>query len=257
MFRGKGIAGVIFRTSFTNVVVLVLTTLTSILTARMLGVVGKGELAAITFWPILFAGLMSFGLPTSLIYNLKKDPEHASDYIKICTSIIVPLGAIVGVILWFFLPIMLQQYSQSAIHIAQLFTLVMVPLQIIINILLSLSKAIDQFHIYNGMKLNSSLITLIGLVLLWLLGGLSLFSSTLVYLCTSIIVLIICIRHLMTHMTIDFKKFSKTRVRPLLSYGIIIYGQEILGTVYNQADKIIIISLLSPREFGLYTVVFS
>lgn len=257
VFRGKGIAGVIFRTSFTNVVVLVLTTLTSILTARLLGVVGKGELAAVLFWPMFLSGLLSLGLPTSLIYNLKKDAEHAADYIKLCMLVLLPLGALAGIIAWFFIPVWLEQYSGTAIRIAQLFTLVMMPLQLSVVILSALSKALDQFQIYNGLKWNPPLLNVIGLGGLWLLGSLNLLSSALVYLFTTIIVLFYCINSLKKHISFQPKGLSRTRAKPLFSYGIKVYGLELLGTLYTQADKIIIISLLSPRDFGLYTVIFS
>ncbi|KAA2302119.1 oligosaccharide flippase family protein, partial [Clostridioides difficile] len=41
------------------------------------------------------------------------------------------------------------------------------------------------------------------------------------------------------------------------SYGIRVYGVELLGTLYNQFDKIIILALLTPKDFGLYSVVFA
>lgn len=47
VFTGDSLAKTIMRTSFNNFFVLIVTTLTSILTARMLGVEGKGELAAV------------------------------------------------------------------------------------------------------------------------------------------------------------------------------------------------------------------
>lgn len=257
VFRGKGIAGVIFRTSFTNVIVLVLTTLTSILTTRLLGVVGKGELAAILFWPMFLTGLLSLGLPTSLIYNLKKDTEHAEDYIKLCMLVLLPLGVLAGIIAWFFIPVWLQQYSGPAIRIAQVFTLVMMPLQLGMMLLSSLSKALDQFQIYNRLKSSPPLINLITLSALWLLGSLNLLTSALVYLVTTVIVVIYCINSLRKHLTFRAKGLSRTRAKPLFGYGINVYGMELLGSLYTQADKIIIISLLSPRDFGLYTVLFS
>lgn len=35
------------------------------------------------------------------------------------------------------------------------------------------------------------------------------------------------------------------------------FGVELLGTLYTQFDKIIILALLTPRDFGLYSVVFA
>jgi O-antigen/teichoic acid export membrane protein len=43
----------------------------------------------------------------------------------------------------------------------------------------------------------------------------------------------------------------------LFSYGLRVYGVELLGTLYSQFDKIIILALLTPKDFGLYSVVFA
>lgn len=257
VLKEKGLAGTILRTSFTNIIVLILVTLTSIITARLLGVEGKGELSAILFWPIFLTGLVSLGLPTSLIYNLRKDVTHTSDYLKVCILVLIPIGIVVGIIVWFCIPIWLQQYSITAILLAQIYTVITIPLQLSINLLSSLSKAIDKFHIYNGIKMNVPLLSLLGLLGLWLFGVLDLFSSALVYLCTTIIVLFYCTKSLKKYFQFNLKKISRKRTKPLFSYGVKVYGMELLGTLYNQADKIIIITLLTPRDFGLYTVVFS
>ncbi len=96
VFERKGLAGTILVTSFTNVSVLLLTILISILTARIFGVEGRGELSAILFWPITLSGLIGFGLPTSLIYHVKRDIEHAAQYFKYSLFSLLPVSILVG-----------------------------------------------------------------------------------------------------------------------------------------------------------------
>jgi O-antigen/teichoic acid export membrane protein len=254
---GNGIVATIFRTSFTNIAVLLLTTITSIITARMLGVVGRGELAAILFWPSLLSSLINLGLPTSLIYNIKRNADYTFEFIKASMMVLLPISVVTGVISWFFIPIWLSQYSVNAIYIAQLYALIAIPCSIVISILSSFSKAIDKFRIYNGIRLYIALICLLGLLGLWIFGEVSLAATTLVYIGATIIVLYYAYKKLLFKLKFNFKGIFNERVKYLYNYGFRVYGMELLGSLYSQADKLIIITLLPPRDFGLYTVVYA
>ena len=54
---------------------------TGIVTARALQPVGRGELAAMVLWPMLFAGLTTCGLPTALVYFMRRDPRRAGAFV--------------------------------------------------------------------------------------------------------------------------------------------------------------------------------
>lgn len=98
VFTGDSLAKTIMRTSFNNFFVLIVTTLTSILTARMLGVEGKGELAAVLFWPTLIGSVLSFGLPTSLIYNIKKKTGTTEELLTLSLWIQLPASLLAGAV---------------------------------------------------------------------------------------------------------------------------------------------------------------
>ena len=42
--------------------------------------------------------------------------------------------------------------------------------------------------------------------------------------------------------------------RPLLSYGLRAWGTDLLGTISNQIDRVLVIGLLPPEAMGLYVV---
>ncbi|MCG7212872.1 lipopolysaccharide biosynthesis protein [Paenibacillus mucilaginosus] len=259
VFQGKGMAGTILRTSFTNFSMLLITTLTSIITARMLGVEGKGELSAILFWPTFIAGCIGFGLPTSLIYNLKQDSSRASDYLRLSILFQIPVSILAGVVAWFGLPIWLSEYSATAVRLAQYYTVLTVPLLLAVNLLSAIAQSLDKFNIYNGIRLNVPLFNVIGLIVLWLLGSLSLTSSTNIFLLTTLLVVTYSVVSLRPYVSMGLRgnPIDRTAVKPLFGYGMKVYAMELLGTLYNQFDKIIIVALLTPRDFGLYSVVFA
>lgn len=60
------------KTMFFSVLILVINMLTGILTARFLGPSGRGEQAAMVLWSQFLAFSFTFGMPSAIIYNVKR-----------------------------------------------------------------------------------------------------------------------------------------------------------------------------------------
>ncbi|AJY73971.1 oligosaccharide flippase family protein [Paenibacillus beijingensis] len=258
VFTGSGFVQTIFKTSATNFLVMATATITALITARMFGVEGKGELSTVLFWPSFLAGLTGFGLPTSLIYNTKKHGENVTDYLRLCFMYQLPISIIVGVLTWLYLPVWLGNYPGDVIKTAQWFTVLNMPLLLVVNVLQSLAQSLNKFNVYNSLRLNVPLFNLIGLIVLWGFGNLSIPSAAVVYLTTTVLVIFGSLYRLREYLNIKWlvkiKRFAYTS---LFGYGIRVYGTEFIGTMYNQFDKLIIISFLSAKEMGLYTVMYT
>lgn len=256
VFQAKGIIGTILVTGFTNIAVLVLTFLISILTARILGVEGRGELTAIIFWPTLMTGLIGFGLPTSIIYHLKQDQYRANDYFRVAIAFLVPAGLAAGAVAYVGLPLWLEGYSDTAVTLAQIYSILSIPLLLINSILSAIFKSFNKFNVYNGIVVSIPLLNAIGLTTLWLVGYFTLVTSTIVYILSLIVVVGYAVWASRKYVTMGLT-FNSLSARPLFGYGIKVFGMDVLGTLYGQADKLIIVSMLTSRDLGLYAVVFS
>ncbi|MFC5469226.1 lipopolysaccharide biosynthesis protein [Cohnella suwonensis] len=258
-WRGNGLAHTIFRTSATNFLVMVVVTLTSIVTARMYGVEGKGELSAIVFWPTLLAGLVGFGLPTSLIYNLKQSVGGGEAFVRASFLFQAPVSVITGAVAWFGLPYWLGGYPAHIAAIARGYTVAMVPVLLAINLVSALAQSKGRFAVYNGVRLFVPLCNLAGLIGLWAVGNLSLGYSALMFAATSVLVVAWAMVSLADD--IRFGRFGGIRdlkaAWPLFAYGSKVFGVELLGALYSQFDKLVILSMLTARDLGLYTVVFA
>lgn len=259
VWKGNGLAQTILRTSATNFLVLVISTLTSIVTARMFGVVGKGEFSAILFWPTLLAGLVGFGLPTSLIYNIKQNKGSGGDFVRAGFLFQIPVSVIIGVVAWIGLPVWLGNYPDEIIQIARWYTVIMLPVLLAINLVSALAQSTGRFNVYNGLRLSVPLCNLIGLIALWAVGSLSLHYASLVFLVTSMAVIIWSLYSIRDSLQIDWLRGIGNRfaAKALFGYGSKVFGVELLGTLYSQFDKIIILSMLTARDLGLYTVVYA
>ncbi|RUT40504.1 hypothetical protein EJP82_24700 [Paenibacillus anaericanus] len=259
VWSGNGLFQAILRTSATNFLVMVVSTLTSIVTARMFGVVGKGEFSAILFWPTLLAGLVGFGLPTSLIYNIKQNRGNEADFVRAGFLFQLPVSVVVGVIAWIWLPVWLGNYPEAIIQIARWYTVLMLPILLAVNLISALAQSTGKFNVYNGVRLYFPLINLIGLLVLWAVGNLSIHHASLVFLLTSVFVISWALYSMREALKIDWFKGSgnRTAAKALFGYGSKVFGVELLGTLYAQFDKLIILSMLTARDLGLYTVVYA
>jgi O-antigen/teichoic acid export membrane protein len=256
---GRGAVSAIVRTSAANLLIMVLSTLTSIATARWFGVEGKGEFSAILFWPTLLAGVLSFGLPTSLIYNRRSHPALGAEFVRASFLIQLPVSLLAGIAAWLLLPAWLGNYPDSIVRVAQWYTVIMLPLLLAVNLLSALAQSMENFNLYNGLRLYVPLSNLVGLAALWACGVLRQNTAALVFFGTSLLVVFWSLYRLRRELTVGwFGKFAdRSAIRSLFGYGGRVYGVELLGTLYGQCDKLIILSLLAPREFGLYTVVYT
>lgn len=259
VLKGNGLVQTILRTSATNFMVMVVTTLTSIVTARMFGVAGKGEFSAILFWATFLVGVVGFGLPTSLIYNMKQHVGKGAEYIRAGFLFQLPVSIIVGVISWIYLPVWLGNYSADVIQTARWYTVLTLPLLLAVNLIAALAQSTDNFKIYNGVRLLVPIFNLAGIVVLFMIGVLNIHAAALVYLITTLLVVMWSLFQLRRELKIDWFKRMVDRVaaKSLFGYGSRVFGVELLGTLYSQFDKIIILSLLTPRDFGLYSVVYA
>ena len=70
-----GVAATV-QTVMVNVLVLGLNFGTGVITARALGPDGRGVKAAMQMWPRIMAIGLTLGLPTALLYNLRRYPER-------------------------------------------------------------------------------------------------------------------------------------------------------------------------------------
>ena len=256
--RGKGMAATIARTSGTNMLIMLLGTLTSILTARMFGVTGKGELAAILFWPSFLAGLTGFGLPTALIYQVKRGASMAGS-LAVSLAVLLPASLMTGAVAWIGLPHWMDGYSPEAVASARLYTVIAVPMALAVNLIAAAAQSAGRFPVYNGIRLYVPLLNLAGLAALWAAGRLTVPSAVIVYLVTTAAVIALAAAGLRREFASMSWRLAWNRkvAAPLLSYGSRVFGTDLLGTLYGQFDKLIILSLLTPRDFGLYSVVYA
>lgn len=171
----------------------------------------------------------------------------------------IPVSVVVGIIAWIWLPVWLGNYPAAVIQITRWFTVLMLPIFLAVNLVSALAQSTSNFKVYNGVRLYIPLCNLAGLIGLWAVGNFSLHSAALVFLATSVMVITWSLYSIRDIIRVNwFKGFGDfVAARALFGYGSKVFGVELLGTLYSQFDKIIILSMLTARDLGLYTVVYA
>ncbi|HEX9002882.1 MAG TPA: polysaccharide biosynthesis protein, partial [Blastocatellia bacterium] len=72
---GRSGLSAVLQSLVVKLLVVAINTATGIITARMLRPDGRGELAAMILWPVFLANALTLGVPSSLVYNLRREPE--------------------------------------------------------------------------------------------------------------------------------------------------------------------------------------
>ena len=87
----------------------------------------------------------------------------------------------------------------------------------------------------------------------WKAGWLTAYSAALAYLLAGIPITIWNFVWVSRHFHPRFEGGAEP-IRALLSYGVRAWGADLLGTVANQVDRLLVVSMLPPSSMGLYVV---
>jgi antigen flippase len=252
--NGSGLAA-ITQTLGARVLILTNNVATGMITARFLGPEGRGEQAAMIVWAVFFANLMTFGLPSALIYQSRRQPEQQSTLFSaalLSGAVLGVLATLIGIIL---MPLWLSQYSSRVIFYARVFML-LAPFGLLQQIFAAAFEANGDFTASNQLRCLVPLSTLIILGLLVLTDQMTPLTSAMAYTLNSLPVFFWMLRRLWHQLHPQWRGLSRA-YKQLLSYGLRAYGNEMLNALSLQVDQILVVGLLSSRFMGIYVVALS
>lgn len=255
MWRGETGRWAAAQTLVARASVLVLNLATGILTARALGAEGRGELVALGVGTAFFSGILTLGLPSSIVYNFRRYPAERRRLLGAALVLAFTLGLTAAAIGALVLPGYLgADYSPDVVRAAQVLML-HAPILLVTPICNRALEAIGEFSVSNWVRLLSPLITLVLLGVLALLGEMTPLRAALSYIAGSVTLVWMLVR-LWQRYAPQLKSFA-TSVKRLMSFGTRSYGIDLLGTVSAQIDQILVVGVLAPALVGAYAVALS
>ena len=228
---------------------------TGIITARALQPTGRGELAAMIIWSLFLASSTTLGVPSSLVYHLRRRPDLRREFTSTSLVMAFCLGTVATLAGAIFLPAWLHQYSPSLIRSARWF-LLFTPICSMTLAGRAILEATDKFSMSNVVQTFTPLATLVALISFSLMHHLTPYTAGIAYVFASIPTFML----LLFRLNLQWMRPRYFRLevgKLLLSYGIRSYGIDLLGTLALQVDQVLVVNLLSPSAMGSYIVVLS
>lgn len=253
--QGRDGTAAIAQTLTARAFIILVNVATGTITARILGPAGRGEQAAMAIWPQFFAYSLSFGLPSALLYTLKRYPEERSRSYSAAVLLGMIISIFSGVVGVIAIPFLMKKYPPEAIHLSQGLMLA-VPLVVFTEVLRSAMEASDEFAIANRIRYIPPLSTLAMLIVLAVTKQLTPFTAVLSYWLPGIPILVWMIACARRFFTIRFKQIRYS-IKRLLHYGIRAYGIDLITALAGQIQQVLAVSVLVPAAMGLYAIAFS
>lgn len=250
MSRGLDLKSVA-QTLFSNVFIQAITIVQGIILARVLGVEGRGEFAAIILWPTFFAAICQFGIKTGVGIIAAKFESVEKIYLPVLISAL-GTGVFGFLISYFTIPYLLVGQSSEVLMLARLYSLVII-INHLATVLLSIEHGRGDFKRFNILRsiLNPIYLLIIGV--LFVLDLLEL--SYLIYALLTANLIVLVIRFILISRNISFKDNYpiKSVFKNSFSFGL----ADLVMPLYQYLDKAILLWLLGVTSLGLYSVAFS
>jgi O-antigen/teichoic acid export membrane protein len=255
VLKGHSGAAATIQTLLTRLLILAINMATGIITARTLAPVGRGEQAAMTMWPQFLAFAMTLGLPSALLYNLKRYPDEESKTFSAALVLGTALGIVASLTGVIFIPQWLAQYSAEVIRVAQWF-MIATPLILLSAMFGATLEAKGNFTTANQIRYLAPLSTFAMLGVFALTQTLTPLTAGLAYLLPNLPIFFWMLIRLWNHFHPSWRGLI-TSYKRLLSYGVRSYGIDLLGTLATQVDQVLVVGLLTPASMGMYAVALS
>jgi O-antigen/teichoic acid export membrane protein len=227
--------------------------ISSILIARALGSIGRGEFTAVALWPGLLPALGGLGLIDALWYFSAKEKEQAGLHLgNVLIFTIVQSAVLVG-LAYLLMPSLLRQQSEEVIVLAR-FYVTNVPLSLYGFHLISVLRAHMHNHLTNVAQILQNIAQVAGILIMWATNTLTL-HNVIVFLYIHLVVMCIALTIVFVRAKLGVRlSFDWRALKPLLAYGLAGYFGTLFVQANNRLDQTIMAATFPVEQLGFYAV---
>ncbi|HPW18394.1 MAG TPA: oligosaccharide flippase family protein [Candidatus Aminicenantes bacterium] len=226
--------------------------ITGILTARLLGPVGKGEVATVLWLPNLMVSVGILGLPQAAAFLVSRQRDRGDALTAVGFWIALASGVVQAAILYLLVPLILGPRAVHLAGISRLF-LLYIPVAYFGLTLLGIDQGHQKFGRYNLLRMLPPLLYVFGLVFLILAKNANVTSVLLVNLAAQLIASAI-------RAWVAGKRLFHVRWPAILEYGrdmfeqgFVFFWPALAGIVLMKTDLALLIHLETSEQLGYYT----
>ncbi|GAC1566797.1 MAG: hypothetical protein NVS2B3_01530 [Vulcanimicrobiaceae bacterium] len=245
----------VLQNVLTQLALIVVSFGTGIIIARNLGAAGRGGVAALTLWPMIFSGLFAFGIPAALVHYSRRFPLEQASLFSAALAISGTVCTLMIGAGFLIIPRSLHQYDARTIHWA--LGLMFVAPQILIGYsVTSFFQIRGKFAFFNQTRYVPAVATLLSLLALLYFRRLTPENAALCYLLPPLPMFALALYRVSRMISFQVRGLRESVYR-LLNYGSRAAGIDLLGTLSAQVDQFLIVGFLSPATMGTYVVALS
>jgi O-antigen/teichoic acid export membrane protein len=231
---------------------LLLGILTGVLSARILGPVGRGEYAAIIIWPLGIASFLAFGINQAVVFYVGQRDFTASEGATAVTAIGLIQSALSVAIGLLVVPIVLAKYSREVQHLGILFVL-LTPAIILGGYPANLFQGLQDMLRFNLIRLMLPFTFAAGLLGLYFTHHASLSSVVVSQLAASVLALVLGSALAWKILRLRVR-WNASAIFPLLHFGFRLQGLSIATYVNQRIDQLVLSLFVPPQQLGFYAV---
>jgi O-antigen/teichoic acid export membrane protein len=224
---------------------------TGITSARLLGPAARGELATVILWPVILSNLGLLGCNWALAREVARDPKGERDWIVAGTAVALGVAPVFVLIGYFLLPLLLPADRSYLLPLARL-CLLLIPLDICNQVLLSVDQGRMRWRRYNFLRLSFFLFYLAMIGLLVVAKRPQVRWFVIAFLASHAFA--VAIRFWIHRKSLVAGKLEMASCSRLLRAGAPYFGATVSNLLSLQLDTVMVVSLLNAEAAGLYVV---
>lgn len=225
---------------------------TGLLIARLLGPAVRGEYAAVTSWYGLGLLVGELGLTAALVYFVAHDPEKAPAYMATARRLMLLSGLVVATIGWFVAPVLAHRSGLATAYRIMFLASPLIYVTATYTYAIQ-ARRVRTWSMVRALQPIAYLIFTIALLSLRKFG-LTYIMAALVG--SSLVQLAVAAR-ISTVLGLGAGRFDRTRIPPLLRYGITQIFATTPTTINVYLDQLVLSQAVAAAALGRYAVAVS
>jgi O-antigen/teichoic acid export membrane protein len=234
-----------------TVVVRLFGVFSGILTARLLGPTGRGELGVISFFPLMLSSVGELELPRAIAYECSKRPGRSCPFVTGGFWLALAFGLMQSVLLAGVMPWLLPSDKTYLLPACLCFAAYL-PAFYLNTFLTGADQGRGWFGRMSAIQVLPGLIYVLAVLLVWRAHRSSSFTFAMSILAGAWLPALL--RVVLEHKAILRSMPERAATKLLLKRALAFYGPAVAALVLSRADTFLLIRLVPTTAIGLYAV---
>ena len=234
----------------TDVSILALTMISSLVGARALGPAGRGDLLVVVLWPPVIAMLAGAGLPTAYRYWMAKEPERGSRLFSNAVVYTIVVGLVAVTLADLLVPHLVGNRSAQVMMLVRIYQ-INIPAALFLDLMRGLLEGTRRFGWAGAARLIFFGVQGIGFAVLWLAGHLTVTSACLIMIgsqAASMLLALIAVLHQLR----PAWEPNWTEFKTSLRYSLRDYPGIVSDYTTLRLDQLMLVGIAPNVAIGLY-----